>query len=204
LLADLQVRRHLRAAEFAAVVHHELLGDFLEREEAVALRAIVDEGGFEGGLYAGDDPFVDIALALFLAGGLNVEVDQLLAVDDCDPEFLRLGRVEKHALHCFFLPRSHTEEVPVVPGPGSTIYFRSRIFAASLDSVREGGDFFGSSSGSRRPVNGGGSEKSWCVERVYLVYHRCLVCRRAKLTCPDVHFATSSSIPARALEINQI
>src|SRR5438552_2767118 len=39
-------------------------GDFLEREEPVPLLAVVDEGGFEAGLDAGDDALVDVALAL--------------------------------------------------------------------------------------------------------------------------------------------
>src|SRR6266850_1645516 len=39
-------------------------GDFLEREEPVPLLAVVDESGFEAGLDAGDDAFVDVALAL--------------------------------------------------------------------------------------------------------------------------------------------
>ena len=39
--------------------------DFLERQEPVPLLAVVDEGGLEAGLDAGDDAFVDVALALF-------------------------------------------------------------------------------------------------------------------------------------------
>jgi hypothetical protein len=39
--------------------------DFLEGQEPVPLLAVVDEGGFEAGLDAGDDAFVDVALALF-------------------------------------------------------------------------------------------------------------------------------------------
>src|SRR5688572_4648267 len=39
-------------------------GDFLEREEPVPLLAVVDESGLEAGLDAGDDAFVDVALAL--------------------------------------------------------------------------------------------------------------------------------------------
>jgi hypothetical protein len=31
---------------------------------------------------------------LFLAGGLDVKVDELLSVDDGNPEFFRLGCVE--------------------------------------------------------------------------------------------------------------
>ena len=42
--------------------------NFLERQEAVALGAIVHKGGFETGLDAGDDGLVDVALALFLVG----------------------------------------------------------------------------------------------------------------------------------------
>ena len=42
-----------------------LLGDFLQRQEAVALRAVVDEAGFERGLDAGDPAFVDVGFFLF-------------------------------------------------------------------------------------------------------------------------------------------
>ncbi len=43
-------------------------GNFLERQEAVTLGAVIDKGRFETGLDAGDDCLVDIALALFLVG----------------------------------------------------------------------------------------------------------------------------------------
>ena len=43
---------------------------------------------------------------------LIVQVDELLSVDDRDPQFFGLGRIEKHALHRCFLPRSHTEDGP--------------------------------------------------------------------------------------------
>ena len=72
----------------------------------MALGAVVDERGFEPRLDAGDDALVDVALALFLAGGFDVEVDQLLTVDDGHPEFFRLGGVEQHAFHFVCLPRS--------------------------------------------------------------------------------------------------
>ncbi|MNC93932.1 hypothetical protein D3C83_106700 [compost metagenome] len=55
---------------------------------------VVDERGFEAGLDAGDDAFVDVALALFPRCGLNVEVDELLPVDDRDTQFFLLRRVE--------------------------------------------------------------------------------------------------------------
>ena len=42
-----------------------LLGDFLQRQEAVALRAVIDEAGFERGLDAGDTGLVDVGFFLF-------------------------------------------------------------------------------------------------------------------------------------------
>jgi hypothetical protein len=87
-------------------------GDFLERQEAVALGAVVDEGRFEAGLDAGDDRLVDVALALFLGGRFDVEVDEFLAIDDRDAEFFGLRRIEQHAFHCFVLPRATREDKP--------------------------------------------------------------------------------------------
>ena len=69
-------------------------GDFLEWQEAVALRAIFDKCRFEAGLQAGDDGFVDVAFALFLVGRFDVEVNQFLTIDDRDAEFLGLRRIE--------------------------------------------------------------------------------------------------------------
>src|SRR6185295_11758258 len=86
----------------AGATLQELARDLLERQEAVAFGAVIDETRFEAGLDAGDDGLVDVALALFLACGLDVEVDQFLAVDDGHPKLLRLGGVEQHAFHSFF------------------------------------------------------------------------------------------------------
>jgi hypothetical protein len=86
-----------QVAEAADVVFTSLPGP--PEVETVALGAVIHEDRFERGLHAGDDTLVDVALALFLAGGLDVEVDQLLAVDDRHPEFLRLGGIEQHAFH---------------------------------------------------------------------------------------------------------
>ena len=93
----------------AASALEELPRDFLERQEAVALGAVVDEAGFEAGLDAGDDGLVDVALALFLARGFDVEVDEPLAVDDGHAEFFRLRGIEKHALHVFFPARNRPD-----------------------------------------------------------------------------------------------
>ena len=56
--------------------------------------AIFDEAGFEAGLDAGDDGFVDVALALLFTGGFNVEVNEFLTIDNGDAEFFRLRRIE--------------------------------------------------------------------------------------------------------------
>jgi len=56
-----------------------LARDFLERQEAVTIGAVIDETRLERRLDAGDDPLVNVALALFLGGRLDVEVDQFLA-----------------------------------------------------------------------------------------------------------------------------
>jgi hypothetical protein len=47
------------------------LGDFLERQEAVALRAVFDERRFETRLYAGDSALIDIGFFLFPGRDLN-------------------------------------------------------------------------------------------------------------------------------------
>ena len=70
------------------------LGDFLERQEAVPFLAIIDEGGLETGLDAGDDTLVNVALALFPCCRFDVEVDKLLAIDDCNAQFFLLRRVK--------------------------------------------------------------------------------------------------------------
>ena len=82
-----------------AVAAQIAAGDFLERQKAVAVRAVIDKGGLKTGLDPRDDGLVDVALALFLGGRFDVEVNQLLTIDDRDAEFLGLRRIEKHALH---------------------------------------------------------------------------------------------------------
>ena len=79
-------------------------GDFLERQEAVALRTVIDEAGFERRFDTGDDTLVDVAFPLFLGGGFNVEINQFLTIDNGDTEFFRLCRIEEHAFHCFGAP----------------------------------------------------------------------------------------------------
>ena len=73
----------------------------------MAFGAVVDEACLERGLDAGDDGLVDVGLPLLLGGGLDVEVDELLTVDDGHPELLGLGGVEQHSLHACFPGARH-------------------------------------------------------------------------------------------------
>ena len=82
--------RVAHAGAFAEVV----LGDFLERQEAVAVFAVVDEAGFQRGLDAGDHALVDIALLLLLADGLDIKVNELLPIHDGNAQLFSLRCVE--------------------------------------------------------------------------------------------------------------
>ena len=87
------------ALDRLGVVGQAGLGDLLERQETVAVGAVIDERGLEAGLDARDLRFVDVRLPLFAAGGLDVEVDQFLTIDDGDAQLFGLRRIEQHALH---------------------------------------------------------------------------------------------------------
>ena len=80
-----------------------LARDFLERQEAVAVLAVVDETGFERGLDAGDDGLVDVAFALFAPFDFDFVVEEFLSVDDGQAAFFGLCGVDQHPLHDAFL-----------------------------------------------------------------------------------------------------
>ncbi len=75
--------------------------DFAERQEAMAIAAIIDEGGLERRLdprYLGE---IDVAAELAAAGGLEVEFLDPVAAKHDHPGLLRMGRVDKHLVrHC--------------------------------------------------------------------------------------------------------
>ncbi len=54
----------------------------------MAFGAEVDEGGFEAGFDASDAAFVDVGLLLLAGARLDVEVEQALAVDQCNTQLL--------------------------------------------------------------------------------------------------------------------
>ncbi|MCW0401745.1 hypothetical protein NB700_004301 [Xanthomonas sacchari] len=84
-----------------------IAGDFLQRQEAVALAAVFDEGRFQRGFEPGDAALVDVGLLLFLGRLLDVDVVQGLAVHDGHTQFFCLRGVDQHSLHCC-VPRAAT------------------------------------------------------------------------------------------------
>ncbi len=97
-------------------------GDFLERQETVSFRAVVDEAGFERRFDAGDDTLVNVAFTLFLGGGFNVEVNEFLTIDNGDTEFFRLCRIEEHAFH-FWGSSAPVGTLQRNAGAGSDVFF---------------------------------------------------------------------------------
>src|SRR3546814_8201256 len=93
-------------------------GDFLHRQEAVTVAAVLDEGGLERGLEAGDLALVDVRLGLFFRRLLDVDVVQGLAIDGRHAQLFCLRSVDQHAFHCC-VPRAleprrseeHTDEL---------------------------------------------------------------------------------------------
>jgi hypothetical protein len=76
-----------------------VLGDFLERQEPVARGAVVDEAGFERRLYAGDLAFIDVGLFLFAGGELDTEIEELLSINQSDPQLFLLSCIDEHSFH---------------------------------------------------------------------------------------------------------
>ncbi len=75
------------------------MGDFFQRQEAVAVSPEVNEGSLEARLNPCDLGFVDVCLLLLVASCLNVEVVKPLSVDDGDPQLLAVSRVDQHSFH---------------------------------------------------------------------------------------------------------
>src|SRR6185437_5699298 len=86
-------------------------GDFLQRQEAVALGTVVNKAGFEGRFDPRDAGLVYVRLLLFARGDFEVEVVQGLAIDDGHTQLLTLSRVDQHAFHCGFLEVAGAERV---------------------------------------------------------------------------------------------
>ena len=102
------------------VALQELPRDLLERQETVALAAVIDEGRLEARLDARDARLVDVGLTLLPGLVLYVQIDELLPVDDRDPQLLLVSGVDQHSLHgvsgpCRTLPRPRREPLRTMP-----------------------------------------------------------------------------------------
>ena len=87
--------------------------DLAEREEAVAVAAILDEGRLQRGLDPRHLGKVDVALQLELGRGLEIEVGEVAVIEHNRPGLLRVGGVDQHAF-------DHGQETPVAALPAAT------------------------------------------------------------------------------------
>ncbi len=112
-------------------------GDFLQRQEAVALGAVVDESGLEAGLDPGDLALVDVGLFLLPAGGFDIEIEQLLAVDDRHAQLFRLSCVDQHSFHVFLSRNTARTRAAARPqadrGGAGSVGFAARCMTAPRD-----------------------------------------------------------------------
>ena len=70
--------------------------DFAEGEEAVAVAAVVDEGGLQRRLDARHLGEIDVAAKLLTVGELEVEFLDPIAAQNDHPGLLRVGRIDQH------------------------------------------------------------------------------------------------------------
>ena len=70
--------------------------DFAERQEAVAIAAVVDEGGLQRRLYPRHLGEIDIAAKLSTVRRLEVEFLDTIAAQNHHPGLLRMGRIDEH------------------------------------------------------------------------------------------------------------
>ena len=144
----------MRAWDAPTRLGRSTLGDFLERQEAVAVFAVVDEAGFERGLDPRHDGLVDVALALFAPFDFDFVVEEFLSVDDRQPAFFRLRGVDQHPLHmrcpCSVDRSTRAHDGPIdagrrfetegiAAGAGCCGPLRERELAASSVSSEAGG-----------------------------------------------------------------
>ena len=65
----------------------------------MAIFTIVYKAGLKAWLHTGHHGFVNIALARLTSGAFNINIDQLLTVDNRNPELFGMGCVKQHSLH---------------------------------------------------------------------------------------------------------
>ena len=60
----------------------------------MTISTIINKGGFEAGLDAGNDALINVALTLLFGGGFNIEIDELLSVDDGHAQLFSLRGIK--------------------------------------------------------------------------------------------------------------
>src|SRR5581483_217991 len=88
--------------------------DFREGEEAVAIAAVIDEGGLQGRFDASDLGEIDVAAQRLLIGGFEVEFLDAIAAKHHDPGLFRVGCVDDHFV-------GHVELFAVARAPSATL-----------------------------------------------------------------------------------
>ena len=68
--------------------------DFAEGEESVPVAAIVDERRLQRRFYSGDLGEIDIPFELLVLSGFEVKLLDPASLDDRDPGFLRVARID--------------------------------------------------------------------------------------------------------------
>ena len=74
----------------------------------MAVFAVVDKAGLQGGFDAGDNRLVNIAFALFAPFNLDLVVEQFLSIHNRQAAFFRLGGVNQHPFHGCILLNSNS------------------------------------------------------------------------------------------------
>ncbi len=65
----------------------------------MARGAVVDETGFEGRFYPGNPAFIDVGFFLFSGGELDTEIEELLSINQSDPQLFLLSCIDEHSFH---------------------------------------------------------------------------------------------------------
>ncbi len=97
--------------------------DFAEREKAVAIAAIIDEGSLKRGFYPRHLGQIDVPANLFLRLGLEIKFLDTVSANDGDPGFLRMRRVYEHLVvcHCFQSPQMRNRTRSLLGGVSNAV-----------------------------------------------------------------------------------
>ena len=83
----------------ASVTGEVFTGDLFQGQKAVPVGAKVNKSGLKAGFNAGYFGPVDVGFLLFTGSGFNIQIEQALAIDECNPQLFLLGCIDQHSLH---------------------------------------------------------------------------------------------------------